>query len=314
MISNIGLHIVTKGQGIDLIIAYEKGFSEVIGEVVITVKGNKVGEVKEVFIDEEQGKIIELWINGEEDKLLKVSYKNLLTLGYDVIVVSDTLKKVDSIIDESTTSKNQIEDGFENSSNIKGERFIEEEHIEKFDLEGGLNSKGDLDVRIDLFDELYEIKDLEINDEFNLELSEELDLSSNQMSLDIDGFLENDTLEEDILSDEANEVVAEGIRYFEGNDNLVSGGESNLEAKVKKDDFIETEEAKSSGDVYKNSLITKFIERQKEVLIGKSVVKDIIGKDGNVLIEKGQVITLDVFEKAYEDRNDSVVELAMFSE
>ncbi|MDO4793123.1 MAG: PRC-barrel domain-containing protein [Filifactor alocis] len=84
--------------------------------------------------------------------------------------------------------------------------------------------------------------------------------------------------------------------------------ETPQEPKVERKDNI------SSFDEYKKSLVKQFIDRQREVLVGKRVTEDILGKDGSILIEKGNVITMDLFNRANDDRKDSIVEMAMYSE
>lgn len=64
----------------------------------------------------------------------------------------------------------------------------------------------------------------------------------------------------------------------------------------------------------KSETVKQFIKQQKKILPGKIATRDILLNNGKVLIEKGNVITIDLFEKAQRDSESNIVEMAMFSE
>lgn len=61
-------------------------------------------------------------------------------------------------------------------------------------------------------------------------------------------------------------------------------------------------------------MIQKFIDKQKTLLVGRVLTKDILDSKGKVLLEAGTEITEELFDLAREERKDTIVEMAMFSE
>jgi len=54
-----------------------------------------------------------------------------------------------------------------------------------------------------------------------------------------------------------------------------------------------------------------FIQRQRQFLIGKTLLKDLQSKEGEVIAWENEVVTEELFEKAHKIGAQKIMELAM---
>ncbi|MGL5439736.1 MAG: PRC-barrel domain-containing protein [Filifactoraceae bacterium] len=302
---------------------FSERLTEIVGEFIITIKGNKVGLVKEISVSEDGGKLIELYVESDEQNLKKICAKEILTLGKDVIVINDRkekssdenssdyrkLKEEDALADyvENEVSNNI---NFEEDFHEIREEFLvkKSEHFSDEEFKGVIvteNDESDIDLNFQKLDCESDINSFDLEsdvDSFDLEphkFDDEKILSID--SVDNENFV-NDDLTEKIASLDNDSIV--GDVKDENSDELNYNGDFYIRGK---DDIEDLSDERSI-------LIKRFIEKQRNTLVGKKVTNDIIGISGNVLVNSGEMITIDIFDRVYKDSIDSILEMAMFSE
>lgn len=354
--------------------------TELIGELVISERGNRLGKVTDLLIDEKQGKVLEIGVTDEVNaNQFNFSAKDILVFGYDVVIVNDAravniilprdvaqefqplkrervpFEEIQSVSFEQEYKDEQvqvshIEEETEDAVQKETSEEAEVIAVQKEDELTSLEFKNEPEEEATLLDPEHLFESGEDISEFEIRSAEELSLENTE---NVSGLVEEESYllddqevlfadrsldsEEDCLftedgflqmnhsnqyrEDEMEDIPMEFFKDKSEKEFVFGHSE-----KIKEQAFLDkmeetTKEVKperkdniSSFDEYKKSLVKQFIDRQREVLVGKRVTEDILGKDGNILIEKGNVITMDLFNRANDDRKDSIVEMAMYSE
>ena len=131
--------------------------------------------------------------------------------------------------------------------------------------------------------------------------------------------VENDTIciEEETAQDEVVQIVENSSEIKTESAEEAAAQDEAEHIEEKKDEITVSERRRhpkaNQGLVEDNQLIQKFIDKQKVLLLGRVLTRDILDAEGNVLLMKGTKITEDIFDIARQSRKDAIVEMAMFS-
>lgn len=360
--------------------AFHEELTELIGELVISERGNRLGRITDLLIDEKQGRVLEIGVTDEAtSNQFNFSAEDILVFGYDVVIVNDAraasiipprgvaqgfqpLKRERVPFEErpSVSFEQEYKDAQVQVSHIEEETEVttqnetpEEAEVIAVQKEDELTSfefKNEPEEEATLLDPEHLFESGEDISEFEIRSAEELSLENAE---DVSGLVEEETYlldEQEVLfadrsldgqedslfmedsflelndskryeEDEKEDVPMEFFKdksekefVFGHSEEIKEQAFSDKTQETNKEVKPERKDNISSFDEYKKSLVKQFIDRQREVLVGKRVTEDILGKDGNILIEKGNVITMDLFNRANDDRKDSIVEMAMYSE
>ncbi|WP_174729825.1 PRC-barrel domain-containing protein [Mesobacillus harenae] len=83
------------------------------------------------------------------------------------------------------------------------------------------------------------------------------------------------------------------------------------EEELAETDFDEVQASPSEAAVLEDAEVTALKTKQVEILLGKTVTKDILDKDGNIIISEGTVLSAREIEKAQDAGPGIVVELSL---
>lgn len=232
---------------------------QVKGTKVLTKKGRLIGEVGDIFVDEDRNCYIvgvEYISDIIQKKIRIIPRSQVITFGENLLVVSEDVES--HLID----SRGELAE-IEGVSDYNHEDFISE----------NINSSN--------FDNSY--KDI-------LESNEIKDEKMDSDTAKIDFNTEDLSIGDDFELNESEDVEIEDEGEFL----------SNEESKQ-----VETETKKTSA-------AKLFEEKQSQYIKGKKVTKNMENDLGEVIIEKGTLITEDIIEIA--KKNEKMVELVMNNE
>lgn len=261
-----------------------KKSTEIVGLPIISIsEGQQVGKVKSLVINPDKGSIDFLTIEHEDWQVSvkAIPYKKVVGIGeYAVTVESDS-----AVIDlNEIPIANQLVNKKIKITNTKV-----------------MTRKGEL---------LGEVTEYFVDDETGNILGVLLNVTNREVTLASDSIL---TYGKDII------IVKEDASslYLESADQLIHPVPAT-------DDVIgsfASDVVKSQVDPFEgltlldeDDEVKALKEKQVEILLGKTVIKDIVGSDGQVLFTEGTVLTEDDILTALEDGPSVVVELSMHVE
>lgn len=248
--------------------------TRVLGTQVMTKKGQLVGEVKEILIDEETGKIAACLFESDGE-MQEVGAKQIITLGKEILIIEAV---------PSVSNLQVVESGSEDSIQIPEE--------------AGLFKEADVKEKITLGKEVDSVEGFEPVE--RTDSLGEFDLVERTDSLgEIDLVEKSDPLEEFDLVEETDSMGE--FDLLEESDSL---GELNLEEEsdsIQNFDFEEAdaadkltfEEAEPEPLREPETSFNLFEQRQLQYFIDKMVEKDIILDNGEIL-RAGERITPEV--------------------
>lgn len=223
--------------------------------------------------------------------------------------LSDEMNQVSELaLDDGFMSEDDLNTdnglGFEDALGLDNELNLEDSFVSESEL---------------ALDEIPNL-DGDFNEEFSENLGDSLDSQSDELNLEEEYFGENKGNFQELAEENSKPQEAfQWERVKQEKDEKFSDNE------LREDFYLKPRDVQSSGsktlysdtssyDSNKRDTVRQFINQQKKILPGKIATRDILLSDGQVLIQKGNVITQDIFEKAEKDSEGNIVEMAMFSE
>lgn len=223
--------------------------------------------------------------------------------------LSDEMNQVSELaLDDGFMSEDDLNTdnglGFEDALGLDNELNLEDSFVSESEL---------------ALDEIPNL-DSDFNEEFSENLGDSLDSQSDELNLEEEYFGENKGNFQELAEEKSKPQEAfQWERVKQEKDEKFSDNE------LREDFYLKPRDVQSSGsktlysdtssyDSNKRDTVRQFINQQKKILPGKIATRDILLSDGQVLIQKGNVITQDIFEKAEKDSEGNIVEMAMFSE
>ncbi|MEN2774689.1 PRC-barrel domain-containing protein [Acetivibrio clariflavus] len=321
---------------------------QVTGTKLLTKKGRLIGEVGDIYVDEDDNCSIVGLEYIYDGKVKIIPRTSIISISKDFVVVIEEVEE--SLIDKKEELENvvclqddekdrynphidQNSDFVENSGDEIEELIIEEtdssyEEIDvsypDFPFETNISVEEVLDLSLPENDELnYEDFFADIDDNY-------LESGFNDNGLDetfFEGFedLEGGYLEEDLKKDEKSiniQLLTENIEKEinekeniekESTDKVNTEKNSDDKKEVWKPSFVNFDKEKTSGSsLDKSSAAHLFEQRQKEYLNGRKATKTIISSSGTVIIRQGEIITDEVIELSRQ--NGKLIELIMNNE
>lgn len=275
------------------------GKSKLIGDVVVSMKGNKVGTVEDYSFSEEgilSSVFVELKENG---KVEEFDISDVMSIGNGIVLVRTSGQS--SSAKKSPEKKEEKSDDKEDKSDKKDEK-AEEKKAEGKKKDG--NAENENSVMSDEEKERAKIREEAKNFAKQMAMrSEEVKTQSVAV--------ETEESEEDKKEKYQSNEISHQIQEEQSKIEEMEKGNEKNGIKISE----RRRHPKSNQQlVDDDQLIQKFIDKQKALLIGRVLTKDILDAKGKVLVEKGTEITEDIFDIAREERKDTIVEMAMFSE
>ncbi|QOR65706.1 PRC-barrel domain-containing protein [Cytobacillus suaedae] len=267
-----------------------KKSTQIVGLPIISIsEGQQVGKVKSLVINPDKGSIDFLTIEHEDWQVSvkAIPFKKVVGIGeYAVTVESDS-----AVIDlNEIPIANQLVNKKIKITNTKV-----------------MTRKGEL---------LGEVTEYFIDDETGNILGVLLTLPNREVTLASDSIL---TYGKDII------IVKEDAasQFLDSVEQLINPVVANVPSETNLDEVTSTKQSTSSKDfdpfegltlLEEDEEVRALKEKQIEILLGKTVQKDIFGTTGQLLFPEGTVLTESDVMKAQEEGPGIVVELSMHVE
>ena len=311
---------------------------QVTGTKLLTKKGRLIGEVGDIYVDEDDNCSIVGLEYIHEGKVKIIPRASIISISKDFVVVIEEVE--DSLIDKKeeleaqNSSLNDKEDmlfshidrngdSVENFNDETEELIIEENDLSYEEID---ESYPEFPIESDIsVDDVFNLSMLE-NDELNCEdffadtEDNYLEGSLNDNELDdiyFEGFddLEGDYLEKDAEKDEQSFNIQPLIENTEKESTENENVEKNSADRetIWKPSFINSDKEQTlGGSLGKSNAAYLFEQRQKEYLKGRKATKTIISGSGTVIIRQGEIITDEIIELSRQ--NGKLIELIMNNE
>lgn len=296
----------------------------ITGTKLLTKKGRLIGEVGDIYVDENENCNIIGLEYLHDNKIKIIPRTSIISISKDFVVVIEEVEnslvdKPEDIVTMACAQKDEKDmfdydvdhnsDSIENVDIEQKELITEEvnsllKEIEKYypdlQLEPEVSKQGGLDFSLSEKDETnYE--------EFFTNEDDYFTKDFNNIELDEIYF---GNLEDGYLSEEAEKDVQPlDVQP------LIEDTEKDLEDKksIQQPSFFDASKLKTSGGILgQSSAAHLFEQRQKEYLNGKRVTKTIVSDSGTVIIRQGETITDEVIEVSKQ--NGKLIELIMNNE
>lgn len=309
------------------------GKSTLIGDIVVSLKGNKVGTVVDCEFSEE-GDISSIFVElTKSEKVERFDAFSVMSIGNGMVIVRTTepdvspFKKNDVVQDFVRTKENSEYSYIKHDWNMKSEEtdlsvVPAVEQTEASDVEDKADEITQFIPKMEVVKEVEtkELSETEEEIEHTLENNLKFHRVVEEESVQNDVMhVENDTIciEEETAQDEVVQIVENSSEIKTESAEEAAAQDEAEHIEEKKDEITVSERRRhpkaNQGLVEDNQLIQKFIDKQKVLLLGRVLTRDILDAEGNVLLMKGTKITEDIFDIARQSRKDAIVEMAMFS-
>lgn len=309
------------------------GKSTLIGDIVVSLKGNKVGTVVDCEFSEE-GDISSIFVElTKSEKVERFDAFSVMSIGNGIVIVRTTeqdvspFKKNDVVQDFVRTKENPEYSYIKHDWNMKSEEtdlsvVPAVEQTEASDVEDKADEITQFIPKMEVVKEVEtkELSETEEEIEHTLENNLKFHRVVEEESVQNDVMpVENDTIciEEETAQDEVVQIVENSSEIKTEPAEEAAAQDEAEHIEEKKDEITVSERRRhpkaNQGLVEDNQLIQKFIDKQKVLLLGRVLTRDILDAEGNVLLMKGTKITEDIFDIARQSRKDAIVEMAMFS-
>ncbi|MFZ5990030.1 MAG: PRC-barrel domain-containing protein [Bacillota bacterium] len=276
---------------------------QVKGTKVLTKKGRLIGEIGDIYVDEDENcKIVGLEYIADitAKKIRIIPRDSVITFGKNLVVVKENvestlLDKASDLNFERNSSETEKKNlmGFEKPNNIVSNDIISRADRIIADEGNAFFKEAEAST---LDNTIESIKESEPNAEFSV-LKEE-----NYVSLDED--LGGEVVEQsfeasDDKTFDAAELVQKAVEEVSDN---------GMDFKDSKPATSELSRS-SSAPQAQSSASSLFEQRQKQYLNGRKSTKTIVSNSGSVIINEGNLITDEIIELAKE--NGKLIELVM---
>lgn len=319
---------------------FYSGKGNIIDCDVVSLKGNKVGTVSDYEFSED-GNVVSISIKKKNnDGTLELEKRHILSFGNGIIIVRideksyhDKSKSGDDdsqdsdetdAADERSHDVTEVneESNLENSSK-KEEDVEEEKHIEEPEQEVQPVEDNTTEERTEeIFEEEKpeEVEELSEEERQRIKVREEAKKFAEQMAMRTgqSSVPPQVQVEEEVAEETETEPVEE-VEEVQSDELAHQVKEEQQKIEKAEKDGIRISNRRRHPKSNQNlidddQMIQKFIDKQKTLLVGRVLTKDILDSKGKVLLEAGTEITEELFDLAREERKDTIVEMAMFSE
>lgn len=255
----------------------------VFDEIVITIDGNKVGTVVDYHIDE-KNEIGYLVVNSEDaSEEIQIPKSRILMIGKEYIILNDEKKTAPHLEADVEMGRLAAADLLHETEAAKPAEKIEEVVAEAPVFEPVVDEKVDVkeEVATDLTEALAAVGLGAASPE--LEFSEAI----------------VETAEEPEVQDLVQETTAPAEEEVEETDAALSLDAALEEVLAAPAEEVET--TISTAPVAEEEsgakkAVNDFIDRQKRLLVGKTLQKDLVNADGGVILNAGDTVSDDIID------------------
>ena len=255
----------------------------VFDEIVITIDGNKVGTVVDYHIDE-KNEIGYLVVNSEDaSEEIQIPKSRILMIGKEYIILNDEKKTAPHLEADVEMGRLAAADLLHETEAARPAEKIEEVVAEESVFEPVVDEKVDVkeEVATDLTEALAAVGLGAASPE--LEFSEAV----------------VETAEEPEVQDLVQETTAPAEEEVEETDAALSLDAALEEVLAAPAEEVET--TISTAPVAEEESAAKkavndFIDRQKRLLVGKTLQKDLVNADGGVILNAGDTVSDDIID------------------
>ena len=255
----------------------------VFDEIVITIDGNKVGTVVDYHIDE-KNEIGYLVVNSEDaSEEIQIPKSRILMIGKEYIILNDEKKTAPHLEADVEMGRLAAADLLHETEAAKPAEKIEEVVAEAPVFEPVVDEKAD------------------VKEEAATDLTEALaavGLGAAASDLEFSEAVV-ETAEEPEVQDLVQEATAPAEEEVEETDAALS-----LDAALEEVLAVPAEEVEttiSTAPVAEEEsgakkVVNDFIDRQKRLLVGKTLQKDLVNADGGVILNAGDTVSDDIID------------------
>lgn len=266
---------------------------QVTGTKVLTKKGRLIGEIGDIYVDEDDNCNIvglEYIADITQKRIRIIPRESVITFGSNLVVVKEDVEKV--LLDKPGDLTLKKDSGESEKKNLTS--FAGLSGTADGTESSGIASETDKIIADDgdsyfkEIDSSFTGKPVESVEDFEIDFSAIDNENNNQSAFkNIDGM---DDIEEEISDEE--QLGHKGDQIGDSNSDVFDSVNKNAASGQKK-----------------TNASSLFEQRQKQYLNGRKVTKTILGNSGSVIIDEGNVITEEVIESAKE--NGKLIELVM---
>ena len=255
----------------------------VFDEIVITIDGNKVGTVVDYHIDE-KNEIGYLVVNSEDaSEEIQIPKSRILMIGKEYIILNDEKKTAPHLEADVEMGRLAAADLLHETEAAKPAEKIEEVVAEAPVFEPVVDEKADVkeEAATDLTEALAAVglgaaaSDLEFS-EAVVETAEESEIQD---------LVQEKTAPTEEEVDETDAALSLDAALEE----VLAAPAEEVETTISTAPVAEEESGAKKA-------VNDFIERQKRLLVGKTLQKDLVNADGGVILNAGDTVSDDIID------------------
>jgi hypothetical protein len=249
----------------------------VFDEIVITIDGNKVGTVVDYHIDE-KNEIGYLVVNSEDaSEEIQIPKSRILMIGKEYIILNDEKKTAPHLEADVEMGRLAAADLLHETEAAKPAEKIEEVVAEAPVFEPVVDEKADVkeEAATDLTEALAAAPELEFS-EAVVETAEEPEVQD--------------------LVQEATAPAEEEVEETDAALSLDAALEEVLAAPAEEVETTISTAPVAEEESGAKKAVNDFIDRQKRLLVGKTLQKDLVNADGGVILNAGDTVSDDIID------------------
>lgn len=249
----------------------------VFDEIVITIDGNKVGTVVDYHIDE-KNEIGYLVVNSEDaSEEIQIPKSRILMIGKEYIILNDEKKTAPHLEADVEMGRLAAADLLHETEAAKPAEKIEEVVAEAPVFEPVVDEKADVkeEAATDLTEALAAAPELEFS-EAVVETAEEPEVQD--------------------LVQEKTAPAEEEVDETDAALSLDAALEEVLAAPAEEVETTISTAPVAEEDSAAKKAVNDFIDRQKRLLVGKTLQKDLVNADGGVILNAGDTVSDDIID------------------
>ena len=256
----------------------------VFDEIVITIDGNKVGTVVDYHIDE-KNEIGYLVVNSEDaSEEIQIPKSRILMIGKEYIILNDEKKTAPHLEADVEMGRLAAADLLHETEAAKPAEKIEEVVAEAPVFEPVVDEKADVteEAATDLTEALAAVglgaaaSDLEFS-EAVVETAEEPEV-------------------QDLVQEPTAPLAEEEVEETDAAMSLDAALEEVLAAPAEEVETTISTAPVAEEESGAKKAVNDFIDRQKRLLVGKTLQKDLVNADGGVILNAGDTVSDDIID------------------
>ena len=254
----------------------------VFDEIVITIDGNKVGTVVDYHIDE-KNEIGYLVVNSEDaSEEIQIPKSRILMIGKEYIILNDEKKTAPHLEADVEMGRLAAADLLHETEAAKPAEKIEEVVAEAPVFEPVVDEKVDVkeEAATDLTEALAAVGLGAVAPE--LEFSEAVVETAEEPEV-------QDLVQETTAPAEEVEETEAALSLDAALEEVLAAPAEEVETTISTAPFAEEESGAKKA-------VNDFIDRQKRLLVGKTLQKDLVNADGGVILNAGDTVSDDIID------------------